>query len=88
MNTLELPAQDARPQRQLAAGRDPRQLEGALLTAYHLYADRGRLSRARRAVQARLVSEAAPAGRRALRSAPQTGETSSTGDRATRREQR
>jgi hypothetical protein len=95
MNTLEQPAQDTRAQGQLPADSDPRQLafelEGALLTAnwnYHLYADPGHLSRARRAVQARLVSEATPAGRRALRSAPQTGETSSTGDRATRREQR
>ncbi len=82
MNTLEQPAQDTGAQSQLAAGSDPRQLEGALLTAnwnYHL---------ARHAVQARLVSEANPAGRRALRSAPQTGETSSTGDRATRRERR
>jgi hypothetical protein len=91
MNTLEQPAQDTRAQSQLAAGSDPRQLEGALLTAnwnYHLYADPGQLGRARHAVQACLVSEANPAGRRALRSAPQTGETSSTADWATRREQR
>ena len=95
MNTLERAAEDARAQRQLSAGSDPLQLafelEGALLTAnwyVHLYADPGYLGRARRAFQARLVSEATPAGRRALRSAPQTGETSSTGDWATRREQR
>jgi len=83
MNTLERAAQDARAQRQLAAGSDPQQLafelEGALLTAnwyFHLYTDPGYLGRARRAVQARLASEATPAGRRALRLALQPGEGS------------
>ena len=73
MNTLERAAQDAQAQRQLSVGSDPRQLafdlEGALLTAnwyLHLYADPAYLSRARRAVRARLASEATPAGMRAL----------------------
>jgi hypothetical protein len=90
MNTLERTAHDARAQSQLPAGSDPQQpafeLEGALLTAnwyFHLYADRGYLGRARRAVQARLASEATPTGRRALRPAPQTGETGATGERTT-----
>jgi hypothetical protein len=93
MNTLEQAAQDAQAQRQLPAGSDPRQLafelEGALLTAnwyFHLYADPSYLSRARRAVQARLASEATPAGKRALRPAPQTGDISATGDQAAQRE--
>ncbi len=87
MDTLERTAQDAQAQRQLPAGSDPRQLafelESALLMAnwyYHLYADPGYLSRARRAVRACLASEATPAGRRALGPAPQTGETSATTD--------
>jgi len=94
MNTLERVAQDARAHKQLAAGSDPRQLafelEGALLTAnwyFHLYADPGYLDRARRAVQARLASEATPAGRRALRPARLTGQTSAPGDRPTPRQQ-
>jgi AcrR family transcriptional regulator len=85
MNTLERAAQDARAQRQLPAGHDPQQLafelEGALLTAnwyFHLYADPGYLDRARRAVEARLASEATPAGRRALRLALQPGKDSTT----------
>lgn len=92
MNTLERVAQDARAHRQLAARSDPRQLafelEGALLTAnwyFHLYADPGYLDRARRAVQARLASEATPAGRRALGPGSQTGKTSAP---AARTEQR
>jgi AcrR family transcriptional regulator len=87
MNTLERAARDAQAQRQLPAGSDPQQLafelEGALLTAnwyFHLYTDATYLSRARRAVRARLASEATPTGRRALRPAPQTGETSATGN--------
>ena len=95
MNTLERAADDARAQRQLPAGSDPQQLafelEGALLTAnwyFHLYADPGYLGRARRAVQARLASEATPAGRRAMRPAPQTDETIATGERTRQREQR
>jgi AcrR family transcriptional regulator len=94
MNTLERVAQDALEHRQLAAGSDPRQLafelEGALLTAnwyFHLYADPGYLDRARRAVQARLASEATPAGRRALELVPQTGKTSAPTGRAARTEQ-
>jgi AcrR family transcriptional regulator len=77
MTTLELAAQDARARKQLPPGSDPQQLafelEGALLTAnwyFYLYADPGYLSRARRAVQARLASEATPAGRRALPAGP------------------
>jgi len=73
MNTLERTAQDAQARKQLRAGSDPQQLafelEGALLTAnwyFHLYSDPGYLSRARRAVLARLASEATSAGRRAL----------------------
>lgn len=80
MNTLERAAQDAQAQRQLAADSDPQQLafelEGALLTAnwyFHLYADPGYLARARRAVQARLDSEATPAGRRILAAVLQAG---------------
>ncbi len=96
MSTLERAAQDTRAQRQLRAGSDPRllafELEGALLTAkwnYHLDADPGHLSRARRAVQGRLVSETTLAGRRTRRRpAPQTGETSAAEDRPARREQR
>ena len=73
MTTLERAAQDARARKQLPVGSDPQQLafelEGALLTAnwyFHLYSNPGYLTRARRAVQARLASEATPAGRRAL----------------------
>jgi hypothetical protein len=95
MNTLERAAHDARAQRQLSAGSDPQQLafelEGALLTAnwyFHLYADPGYLGRARRAVQARLASEATPTGRRALQPTPQTSETGEAGERTTQWEQR
>jgi AcrR family transcriptional regulator len=77
MNTLERAARDARARGHLPAGSDPVQLafevEGALLTAnwyFHLYADPGYLSRARRAVQGRLASEATPAGMRALAAGP------------------
>jgi SAM-dependent methyltransferase len=52
---------------------------------FHLFADPGYLSRARRAVQGRLASEATRAGRRVLPSAPQIGETSATADRATQK---
>jgi AcrR family transcriptional regulator len=90
MNTLEGAARDARARGELPAGSDPRQLafelEGALLTAnwyYHLYADAGYLSRARRAVQARLAGEATAAGRRALRAAPQTGQAGAPRDPTT-----
>ena len=48
----------------------------------------GYLGRARRAIQGRLASEATPTGRRALRPAPQTGETSAPGEQTARREQR
>jgi AcrR family transcriptional regulator len=80
MNTLERAAQDAQAQGELRTEADPRQLafelEAALLTAnwyFHLYADPGYLGRARRAVQARLASEATPTGRRALPADPQGG---------------
>lgn len=65
MDTLERTAQDAQAKGELPAGSDPRQLafelESALLTAnwyFHLYTDAAYLSRARRAVRARLASEA------------------------------
>ena len=77
MNTLERAAQDARTRKQLSAGSDPQQLafelEGALLTAnwyFHLYSDPGYLARARRAVHARLASEATPTGKRAMPPSP------------------
>jgi AcrR family transcriptional regulator len=77
MGTLERAAQDARARRQLPASSEPEQLafelEGALLTAnwyFHLYSDPGYLTRARRAVEARLAAEATPAGRRAMTPGP------------------
>ena len=77
MNTLERAAQDAQARKQLPARSDPQQLafelEGALLTAnwyFHLYSDLGYLSRARRAIRARLASEATPAGRQAMLGSP------------------
>jgi AcrR family transcriptional regulator len=73
MSALESAADDARAKRELRADSDPRQLafelEGALLTAnwyFHLYSDSTYLQRARRAVRARLASDATPTGRRAL----------------------
>jgi hypothetical protein len=69
MTTLERAAQEARAQGELQTSSDPRQLafelEAALLGAnwyFHLYSDAGYLDRARRAVRARLASEATPAG--------------------------
>jgi AcrR family transcriptional regulator len=69
MTTLERAAQEARAQGELRTSSDPRQLafelEAALLGAnwyFHLYSDAGYLDRARRAVRARLASEATPAG--------------------------
>jgi AcrR family transcriptional regulator len=92
MNTLERVAQDAQALKQLAPGSDPQQLafelEGALLTAnwyFHLYDDPGYLDRARHAVQARLASEATPAGRHALGAVPQTGKTSTPAPRTEQR---
>jgi AcrR family transcriptional regulator len=77
MNTLERAAQDAKGGRQLRPESDLVQLafdlEGALLTAnwyLHLYADPAYLSRGRRAVRARLASEATPTGMRALPAGP------------------
>jgi AcrR family transcriptional regulator len=73
MNGLASAAEDARAKRELRAESDPRQLafelEGALLSAnwyFHLYSDATYLQRARRAVRARLASEATPTGRRLL----------------------
>ena len=80
MDTLERTAWEAQAKGELPAGSDPRQLafelESALLTAnwyFHLYTDADYLSRARRAVRARLASEATPAGMRALPATPQNG---------------
>ena len=88
MSTLERAAQDTRAQRQLRAGSDPRllafELEGALLTAkwnYHLDADPGHLSRARRAVRAALSAKLPLLAGAPGRPAPQTGETSAAGTR-------
>ncbi len=73
MTALERAAQDAQARGELRTGSDPRQLafelEGALLSAnwyFHLYADATYIDRARRAVRARLASEATPAGLRSL----------------------
>lgn len=73
MTTLERAAHEARAQGELRADSDPRQLafelEAFLLGAnwyFHLYSDVGYIDRARRAVRARLVSEATPAGLRSL----------------------
>jgi len=78
MDTLERTAWDAQAKGELPAGSDPRQLafelEGALLMAnwyFHLYTDAAYLNRARRAVRARLASEATPAGLRALPASPE-----------------
>jgi AcrR family transcriptional regulator len=69
MNTLERAARQAQDREELRAGADPRQLvfelEAALLSAnwyFHLFSDATYLDRARRAVRARLASEATPAG--------------------------
>jgi len=69
MDTLERAARHARQRGELRTGSDPRQLafelEAALLSAnwyYHLFNDATYLDRARRAVRARLASEATPAG--------------------------
>ena len=77
MDTLERTAREAQAKGELPAGSDPRQLafelESALLTAnwyFHLYTDAAYLNRARRAVRARLASEATPAGMRALPATP------------------
>ena len=73
MTTLERAAQDAQADGELPAGSDPGQLafelEATLLSAnwyFHLYADGTYIDRARRAVRARLASEATPAGLRSL----------------------
>jgi AcrR family transcriptional regulator len=80
MNTLERAAQDAQAKGELRTEADPRQLafelEGALLTAnwyFHLYTDATYLNRARRAVRARLASEATLTGLRSLPADPQGG---------------
>ena len=69
MNTLERAARQAQDRQELRAGADPQQLgfelEAALLSAnwyFHLFNDATYLDRARRAVRARLASEATPAG--------------------------
>jgi AcrR family transcriptional regulator len=78
MNTLERAAEDARASRELRTDTDPRQLafelEAALLTAncyLHLYDDPTYLDHARRAVRARLSSQATPTGIRSLPADPQ-----------------
>ncbi len=74
MATLERAAEEAQQRGELAADTDPRQLafelEAALLSAnwyFHLFSDATYLDRARRAVRARLASEATP-----MRPAPAT----------------
>ncbi|PZS28433.1 MAG: TetR/AcrR family transcriptional regulator [Pseudonocardiales bacterium] len=74
MATLERAAEEALAKGELRTGSDPRQLafelEAALLAAnwyFHLYADATYFDRSRRAVRARLVSEATPAGLRSLK---------------------
>jgi AcrR family transcriptional regulator len=69
MNTLQQAAQHAQERGELRTGSDPQQLafelEAALLSAnwyFHLFSDATYLDRARRAVQARLASEATPLG--------------------------
>jgi AcrR family transcriptional regulator len=73
MATLERAAREATAMGELPDGSDPRQLafelEAALLSAnwyFHLYSDATYFDRARRAVRARLASEATPAGLRSL----------------------
>ena len=79
MNTLESTAQHAQERGELSTGSDPRQLafelEAALLSAnwyFHLFSDATYLDRARRAVRARLASEATPAGLSLLPPDPQS----------------
>ena len=78
MNTLECAARQAQEGGELRAGADPGQLgfelEAALLSAnwyFHLFNDATYLDRARRAVRARLASEASPAGLQLLPPDPQ-----------------
>jgi hypothetical protein len=78
MNTLERAAQQAQDREELRVGADARQLafelEAALLSAnwyFHLFNDATYLDRARRAVRARLASEASPAGLQLLPPDPQ-----------------
>jgi AcrR family transcriptional regulator len=80
MDTLEGAARQAQERGELRAGGDPRQLafelEAALLSAnwyYHLFNDPTYFHRARRAVQARLASDATPAGLHLLPPDPQSG---------------
>jgi AcrR family transcriptional regulator len=76
MATLEHAAAEARQHGELTPATDPQQLafelEAALLSAnwyYHLFNDATYFDRARRTVQARLASEATPAGQHLLASA-------------------
>jgi AcrR family transcriptional regulator len=69
MSTLERAAEEGQQRGELRTGSDPQQLafelEAALLSAnwyYHLFNDATYFDRARRTVQARLASEATPAG--------------------------
>jgi hypothetical protein len=80
MDTLERAAQQAQERGELHTGSDPRQLafelEAALLSAnwyYHLFNDATYFDRARRAVRARLASEATPAGLHLVPPDPQSG---------------
>ena len=80
MATLEHAATEAQQRGELAAATDPQQLafelEAALLSAnwyYHLFNDATYFDRARRTVQARLTSEATPAGQHLLPPTPQNG---------------
>ena len=80
MTTLEHAAEEAQQHRELTAATDPRQLafelEAALLSAnwyYHLFNDATYLDRARQTVNARLASQATPAGQHLLPSTPRNG---------------
>jgi len=79
MNTLQRAAQQAQDQEELRVESDPRQLafelEAALLSAnwyFHLFNDATYLDLARRAVRARLASEATSAGLHLLPPDPQS----------------
>jgi AcrR family transcriptional regulator len=80
MAALEHAAQEGQQRGELHTGSDPRQLvfelEAALLSAnwyYHLFNDATYFDRARRAVRARLASQATPAGLRLLPAVPRSG---------------
>jgi hypothetical protein len=80
LDTLERAARQAQDRQELRDNADPRQLgfelEAALLSAnwyFRLFNDATYLDRARRAVRARLASEATPAGLHLVRHDPRIG---------------